>query len=407
MSDPSTSQTTLSAQEAAAYLGVTPATLYSYVSRGLVHSEAAPGTRTRRYRVADLDRLRQRRAQRSDPSVVAATALDFGQPVLASSLCLIEGGELYYRGQSAVDLAHTATFAEVAALLWTGERSPLSFPPLPAFWRESLALFPAHAHPVELLLSLLTLLHAQDPAGRDPSPETVIRTGQHTMQTLVFLAGATAETTSFPAALADTWGLHYRYTKILDLTLILLADHELNISSFTARCVASTGASTYLTLAAALAALQGPRHGGQSLQCEAFLREVQWDGIEAIANRLRRGDAIPGFGHPLYPDGDPRARAILAQLEQDAQDTPALITIHAAIDAATQVLGNAPNVDFALAALVHTLQLPAGSSLLLFCLGRLAGWIGHILEQRQTHQLIRPRARYIGPPPQLPLSTQS
>ena len=396
----------LSAEEAAAYLGVTIATLYSYVSRGRVRSEpAGTDTRSRRYRVTDLEHLRRRREQRADPASVAASVLDFGEPVLASSLSHIEGGQLFYRGHSALDLAQHIAFEEVAGLLWTGQLATLPQSPFPPFWlsprrQEQLAVLAPQTGPVDALLSLLVLLNSEDPASRDTTPANVMRIGLQTMQCLMALAGGPLDAPTLADGIARAWTVAPHHTNLLNAALVLIADHELNISSFTARCVASSNASAYLALVAAIAALQGPRHGGQSLQCEAFLREVFWDGDQAVTLRLRRGDAIPGFGHALYPQGDPRARHLLAAIFAAFPDAPTTATLRIAIAAAARAIGLDPNVDFALAALVHSLHLPSGASLTLFCLGRLAGWIGHILEQQATGQQIRPRARYVGPPPQ-------
>jgi citrate synthase len=396
----STARSFLSAAEAAAYLEVTPATLYSYVSRGLVRSEPAqPGTRSRRYRLAELEQLRKRREQRLNPASVAASVLDFGEPLLTSTLCLIEGGELYYRGRSATELAQQTPFEAVAWLLWTGQLADPPHAPLSPPWLPLLGQAQHKAHPVDALLGLLVQLNSADPAARDTSPANTQRIGRQTLHLLMVLAGGPIDSPGLAHGLAHAWQVAPPQIPLLNAALVLLADHELNISSFTARCVASSDASTYLALTAAIAALQGPRHGGQSLQCEAFLRETQWDGDQAVAQRLRRGDPIPGFGHTLYPQGDPRARHLLGAIYAAFPDAPTTATLQTTTTAAAQAVGCLPNVDFALAALVHSLNLPSGASLVLFCLGRLAGWIGHILEQQATGQLIRPRARYIGPPP--------
>jgi citrate synthase len=170
--------------------------------------------------------------------------------------------------------------------------------------------------------------------------------------------------------------------------LVLLADHELNASTFTVRVVASTGASLASALSAGLGALSGPLHGGQTSLVEAMFEEAERaDSAQALVERrLWRGDSLPGFGHPLYPDGDPRAAALLAVLPPDPLRTGLL--------AALERLGKRPNVDFATVSLRRALGLPAGAALTLFAVGRTAGWIAHALEQRADGKLIRPRARY-------------
>jgi citrate synthase len=171
----------------------------------------------------------------------------------------------------------------------------------------------------------------------------------------------------------------------------LLADHELNASTFAARVAASTGASLSAAVLAGLAALSGPYHGGMAERVEAFAGEAARLGpAKAIA---RRGGAVPGFGHALYPDGDPRAEALLAVIETP----PALAELRKVAEAET---GQRANVDFALVAMRQTLGLPAEAPFALFAAARTAGWLAHAIEQIETGALIRPRARYVGPPPE-------
>ena len=205
--------------------------------------------------------------------------------------------------------------------------------------------------------------------------------------------------TTIAGTLAQAW--QPGTAALLNTALILCADHELNASSFTARVVASTEATPYAVVLAGLAALGGFKHGGITEQATAFLREVAEPSRvrPVIAERLRRGERLPGFGHRLYPDSDPRAVALLSRLAEAYPSSPALALVHTIIREATAVTRGAPSIDFALAALEHTLQLPYGTGLTLFAIGRTARWIGHALEQYQGQRLIRPRARYIGVPP--------
>ena len=174
--------------------------------------------------------------------------------------------------------------------------------------------------------------------------------------------------------------------------LVLCADHELNASAFTVRCVASTGASLGAAAEAGLAALSGPLHGGSWIWVSALFREADRDGdpARAVAEWLRRGEPhLPGFGHPLYPDGDPRAVAILEQLEQP----------NGLADAVAAAGGPPPNLDYALVALQRELGLPDDAAFILFAVGRTAGWLAHAIEQQATGTLLRPRAKYVGPAP--------
>jgi citrate synthase len=117
-----------------------------------------------------------------------------------------------------------------------------------------------------------------------------------------------------------------------------------------------------------------------------------------VANWLRRGETLPGFGHPLYPAGDPRA-ALLLRLAEDAGNAAERQRIRALSKAVNELLHDYPNLDFGLTALARAFNLPDHAPLVLFALGRTVGWIAHALEQYATGRLIRPRARYIGPPP--------
>jgi citrate synthase len=198
--------------------------------------------------------------------------------------------------------------------------------------------------------------------------------------------------------LARKWNAGVRGPDILRAALVLCADHELNVSSFTARCVASAGSHPYAAVIAGLAALEGPRHGGASARVESMLtalRRVRPLGA-ALAARLRRGETIDGFGHPLYPGGDPRAKVLMELLSERFAKSPEYRFVSEVAREAAGATSEEPNVDFALAVIARVLRLPPGSPLMLFAIGRSVGWIGHVIEQYATGHLIRPRARYVG-----------
>jgi citrate synthase len=194
--------------------------------------------------------------------------------------------------------------------------------------------------------------------------------------------------------MARAWGLGPKPAEILRAALILSADHELNASAFAVRVVASTGASLAACLMGGLAAFSGPLHGGTTSLVEVLFDEAErrGDAASVVEERLRRGDMLPGFGHRLYPKGDPRASVLLKLLPADR-------TCGALIAAMEEIDGRHPNVDFALVAMRRALALPAGAALSIFAVARSAGWIAHALEQQQEGKLIRPRARYVGPLP--------
>jgi citrate synthase len=122
----------------------------------------------------------------------------------------------------------------------------------------------------------------------------------------------------------------------------------------------------------------------------------------AVADRLRRGEPLDGFGHPLYLNGDPRAAELIELMRDRYAKSAELTFVLDFADAAASAIREKPNIDFALAALARVLHLPSGSPLTLFAIGRTVGWIGHAIEQYATGQLIRPRAKYTGVVPAAP-----
>src|SRR6185295_11454061 len=172
-----------------------------------------------------------------------------------------------------------------------------------------------------------------------------------------------------------------RGADLLRSALVLCADHELNVSAFTARCVASAGATPYAVVLAGLSALGGTRHGGASARAEALLDSLRRapDVRRAIATRLQRGDRLDGFGHPLYPAGDPRAAVLLEWLHERFASSGELVFAGKLADAVTAAIGVRPNIDFALAAMARVLRLPTGAPLTVFAIGRTIGWIGHAI----------------------------
>jgi citrate synthase len=394
----------IGAAEAARTLDVSRATLYAYVSRGFVRSRATSGTsRERRYSRDDVERLRRRTEERRDPDKAAARALQWGMPILESAITLIDSGRLYYRGHDAVTLSCTRSIAEVASLVWSG-----SLVPHPALSLKgegfgvrvggrAIAALPF----VTRAQALLAAASAHDPAAFDLQPLSVMRTGWRILNLLTRTASAAppAEPT-IDATLARAWGLKARGIDLIRAALILCADHELNVSSFTARCVASAGSHPYAVVIAGLAALEGTKHGGASARVEAMLTSMRRtrDARSALAARLRRGETIDGFGHQLYPAGDPRATALIAMMRERYARSAELAFAMDFAAAASEAVREEPNLDFALAAVSRVLRLPPGSALTLFAMGRTIGWIGHAIEQYATGQLIRPRARYAGVP---------
>lgn len=385
-----------------------PATLYAYVSRGLLESVPAPSGRARRYRRADLERLRAegRRAG-------ASAALRWGEPVLDSAITAMtqEGPE--YRGRSAAALARDGVaFEAVAELLWTGVLPPGR----PAWSAEAPelarlgAFLPEAPAPASIHALAIAALAPRDAGRFDLRSEAVLERARRLIRILAAsLAlmrgedgarslGEALRAPSVADAVLRALGAAPRARSVaaLDRALVLLADHELNVSTFAARVAASAHADPYAAVLAGLSGLSGPRHGGVTDRVEAMLLEAEALGSasRAVHERERRGEPVPGFGHPFYPGGDPRARLLLETVRDLPGRTRGAASAFAVIDAMAQAGRPAPNIDMALVALRCALGLPRGSAAGLFAVGRCAGWIAHILEQYAAGFLLRPRARF-------------
>jgi citrate synthase len=379
----------IAAEEARDRLGVRAQTLYAYVSRGRVSVRPDPhDPRRSLYRAADIAALAERKSRSRKLSDVAAGAISWGEPVLASAITTVSGGRLYYRGRDAIRLAETETLESVARLLRGGHGAALKRTDRPA---------PPEADDMRAraFLSLAQRAATDAPAlGRAPLALAV-----EAATLLDVLTDAIAGEVGGGAIhnrLAFAWGLGPGGpgADLIRRILVLVADHELNASAFAARVAASTGASLSAAALAGLSTLSGPRHGGATAAVRNFAAEAAQAGPrEAIRARLTDERGLPGFGHNLYPDGDPRAAALLARFELPAP-------LARLSDAVAATGGLPPNVDFALMAACEALDLPPDAPFALFAVARCAGWIAHAIEQGQGGGLIRPRARYTGPEPE-------
>lgn len=374
----------LTAQEAMARLRLKPQTLYAYVSRGLIEARDDSGdSRRSLYRAEDVARLEHRKARGRRPAAIAEDTIAYGEPVLASGITTIERGGVWYRGQDAVRLAESARLEDIARLLW--DCGTQRFPPV--------ATIVPPGEPLARVFAVIAARAASDRPMAGRAKKALYLEAAAVLDALVdAIAGGPGEG-PIHARLARAWGCEAVGAEPIRRALVLLADHELNASTFAARVAASTGASLAACAMAGLAALSGPLHGGVAPRVLALMRDIERDGLEAtLAARLETGAGLPGFGHPLYSDGDPRARALLAAFEAP----PAYAQAQVAIGALT---GEEPNVDFALAALAARFELRPDAPFQIFAAARCTGWLAHALEQNETGRLIRPRARYVGPAP--------
>ena len=392
----------MTAKQAATTLGITLPTLYAYTSRGQLRSEPSPGNpRERRYLREDVERLRERKEVRRDPSRAAARGLHWGSPVLSSGITLIHNGRLYYRGRDAVRFAETATLEEAAALLWEAGESENLFNQPPPSYSQVTRTLTGVKDPFVRIQAALPIAGAVDASGYDSRPAAVRQTGARIVRLFTsILAGRVAKAPAH-VALQSAWAPGKSKTaEALRTALVLCADHELNVSAFTARCAASAGASVYDAISAGMAALKGSRHGGETKRVSALLAEIATprSARRVLADRMRRGEKLPGFGHPLYPDGDPRG-ALLMRLAEAGPNRAEWKLLRSVREAGLDLMHDHVNLDFGLVAMARTHGLPDHAPLMLFALGRTTGWVAHIMEQYASDEMIRPRAHYVGPAP--------
>lgn len=366
------------------------ATLYAYVSRGLVRRAGASGS-ARRYLREDLARLAARSEARSGHGPVAAAALRWGEPVLGTRVSFLDARGPCYRGTPAAHLAREGvSFERAAELLWTG-----ALPREAASWApRALPRFSGY-EPLGAMLQALASVAAEQ-RGLDALDDA-----RGLVAALPTVFGARV---AEPALHAERVGAALGVTpskeraRVLDATLVLLAEHELNPSTFAARVASSAGSTLGASLVAALATLTGSRHGRASDALEALLARV--GSTRNLGRSLRAlwdaGEDAPCFGHPAYPAGDPRATVLLELASELAPRDPVVRLLDALCRAMEEQGRPPPNVDAGLVAARAALGLPAGAAPVLFALARSAGWVAHALEQREEGATLRPRARYLG-----------
>jgi len=337
-----------------------------------------------------------------------------------SRISSIVDDTLAYRGISIETLFAHSTFEEAAFLLWFGKLPSQS--ELAAFHRRIAETPPAGsiAH---------TLVHASAPGGvtrsleagvlglglRQPSGNDAIALP---MQMLAGLPDVVAHFDRLrrglpvaPFTAGDSIAARFlaawrgrdplpTETHSFDRGLILIADHELNASTFAARVAASTGADLVSVMLAAVATQSGPLHGGAMVDVGMLLRTaVDADPVTEIERRLAAGQKIPGFGHSVYRLGDPRAalfRQLAVETTERGADPRWLDAADRLAQVTTERIGVPPNLDLYAAAYWSALGIPADLFPAVFAMGRVAGWIAHFREQTADNRLIRPRARYVG-----------
>lgn len=340
-------------------------------------------------------------------------------------------GGLEYRGYRIEDLAGHVSYEEAAFLLLHGDlptaqqlrsfderiRSQRS---IPAALTELLARIPAQAHPMDVLRTSVSVLGHFDPdvnaAPQDHAAN--VRKAERMiaqMPTAIAYRERLGDGKAVVEPRADLdQAANFLYMihgeppsetmrKAFDLSLVLYAEHELNASTFSGRVTVSTLSDIYSGIVAAIGTLKGPLHGGANEEAWKVLEQVgapekaeQW-----IHDALARKERIMGFGHRVYKTGDPRARILKLHcqaLAAEVGDQKWEKIAEPIEKAVTEQKNLPPNVDWPSARLYHYMGLSIDIYTPIFAMARVAGWAAHIVEQLDHNRLMRPRARYVGPP---------
>ena len=389
----------LTTAEAAQRLDVKPETIYAYVSRGQLARVRSGTRRGSLFAQSDVDRLAARGREARGPSGAVER--------IRTELTLLEGDELYYRGRRVTDLVCRWSAEAVAQLLWTGQLrtpDPVDAPvELVAVARAVIAALPPGARLTDRIRVAVAAVGAADPLRFDLDPEAVVQRAGTLLAVLADALPARPPTgTSLAARFWPTLtGRPDPATEadaaLVDAVLVLLADHDLAVSTVAARVAASARAHPYAVVSAGLGAIDGHHHGTASSLAHRMLADALPDPVGALSERMRSGGPVPGFGHRVYQRRDPRADLLLDLLRRRRPGAPVLATVDALAGAAPGLFAN---VDLALAALMHAEDLRPDAGEALFAVARVVGWIGHALEEyREPALRFRAPGVYVGPRP--------
>lgn len=370
--------------EAARLLGVTKPTLYAYVSRGLVARRTAVDGRTSLYDRDQLEALVSRSRRRA---VADRPSIDVR---IATAITHLDDAGVVYRDHDAIELASTATFEQVAELLWTGE-----LPGADTTWRADRraltrcrALLGA-AEPADPIVRLLICASAlanephtgATPADATPVDATPVDAGRRFLALAPSILGGPTSG-SIAARLAAAWTKRPSDALVsaVDRSLVLLADHELASSTLAVRVAASVRSDPLSAIVAGLATLRGALHGAASNAVAIMFDEARTSGATAaVARRLSAGERLPGFGHTVYRNGDPRLAPILDAVRELPDPAGRTSVVDSVIAEAGRSVGVLPNVDLGLGALIHVGRLPRDAPL--FAVARIAGFVAHYVEE--------------------------
>lgn len=368
-------------------LGVRQQTVYAYVSRGRIGVSPDPeDSRRSLYRAEDVGALVRRKETGRTRETLAATTLFGAEPSIPTSIATFVGGRPYYRGVDVVELSETATLEDAARLLWNMDAAPAFAPQAPL---DVVSTLPAGRIRAFTELAALT---ATGHSTRGRVPRVLHGEAAALVGRIGCAFGASPDSDApLHERLARGWGQSRAFAALLRKTLVLLADHEITSSAFSARITASTGASLPACLLAGLTTFSGPLHGDASGRVRALFDEVERDGADAVIDRyLSSAMPLPGFGHHIYPDGDPRAASLMADFKPPA-------AIGRLIERVVALTGQLPTMDVALATLAARYKLPTDAAFAMFATARSVGLLAHGMEQLGVDSIIRPRGRYTGP----------
>ncbi|MGI5236875.1 citrate/2-methylcitrate synthase [Dactylosporangium sp. CA-139066] len=390
----------IGADEAARRLGVKPATLYSYVSRGVLIRRKTDDGRSV-FDPRDVDRVAQHGRPRRSPG---GTEL-----VIESSVTMLGDDRHYYRGRDAIALADRWSLEQVAVFLWTGqEPEPEDAEPWASAPDAVMAAQSAQRSlsgdvlPLERLHLIVSALAVADRVRLNLEPAAVVLVGQGLISGMVDALppyGAEGNVHERLWQKLGGYGADPRLADVLRFAMVLLADHELAASTLAVRVGASVRADPYAVVSAGLGVVSGALHGGASLGVEAMLSEIDRASRAPalIGERLRRGERIPGFGHAVYRSGDARGDALLERVRRAVPEHPRLAVAEAILDEARRRRLPAVNVDFALGLLTHLAGMPRGAGEAVFAVARTVGWLAHAMEEYARPTRLRLRAAYTGP----------
>ncbi len=389
----------LTAAEAAARLGVKRATLYAYVSRGLLSRQVALDGRTSLF---DADEIAAFRSSRKSAAQGELST------VLSSGITRVRDDGLLYRGRDVAELlAAGLAYENVVDTLW-GSTAP---------WPESAAIvdaciaaqqhLPSSTPRIDRLRIITAATSALDPLRYDLSPAATHAAGRTLLRAMVMsLPVTSAATIDESGGLADQLWVRLSPRRgsraeraALNAALVALIDHGLASSTFAVRIAASVRADPYSAVSAGLGVGGGPFHGAASAAVHDLLVAAEsGDPAAAVGDARKRLGHMPGFGHTVYKEQDPRFGALMTRVLEAWPDHPRTATVHTVRDVISERSDRLVNVDFALGSLSFLGGMDADAGETIFMIARTAGWIAHAGEEYLEKPLrFRPQARYTGP----------